>query len=134
MTSAVARARWLATALPSFRLTGSGPVAFGSFTFTKDPTNFNDPSTYPAPTRYTIPLGDTSYSIMNPTYGVFFQDNWTINAKLTLNVGVRYDLETGTSNTDVPSPIQPGTRPLDKNKEYAGNVSPLHVWEMAAKK
>lgn len=93
--------------------------AFGSFTFTKDPTNFNDPSTYPAPTRYTIPLGDTSYSIMNPTYGVFVQDNWTVTRNLTLNLGARYDLETGTSNTDVPNPIQPGTRPLDKN-----NVSP----------
>jgi hypothetical protein len=93
--------------------------AFGSFTFTKDATNFNDPSTYPAPSRYTIPLGDTSYTIMNPTYGAFVQDNWTVTARLTLNLGVRYDLETGTSNTDVPSPIQPGIRPLDKN-----NVSP----------
>jgi len=93
--------------------------AFGEFTFTSDPTNFNDPSTYPAPSRYTIPLGDTSYSIMNPTYGLFVQDNWTLNRKLTVNLGLRYDLETGTSNTDVPSPIQPGVRPLDKN-----NVAP----------
>ena len=93
--------------------------AFGQFTFTKDPPNINDPSTYPAPSRYTIPLGDTSYTIMNPTYGVFYQDNWTISSKLTVNVGIRYDLETGTSNTDVPSPIQPGERPLDTN-----NISP----------
>ena len=93
--------------------------AFGSFTFARDPLNFNDPGTYPPPTRYTIPLGDTSYSILNPTYGAFFQDNWTVVPRLTLNVGVRYDVETGTSNTDVPSPIQPGVRPLDKN-----NVSP----------
>jgi Carboxypeptidase regulatory-like domain/TonB dependent receptor len=92
---------------------------FGQFTFTGDPANFNDPSTYPAPTRYVTQLGDTSYSIMNPTYGAFFQDNWTLNAKLTLNLGIRYDLETGTSNTDVPSPIQPGARPLDKD-----NVAP----------
>ena len=93
--------------------------AYGSFTFTKDPANFNDPKTYPNPTQYTIPLGDTSYTIMNPTYGMFFQDNWTVTHSLTLNLGIRYDLETGTSNTDVPSPIQPGIRPLDKN-----NVSP----------
>ena len=89
--------------------------AFGQFTFTKDPVNFNDPSTYPAPTRYTIPLGDTSYTIMNPTYGAFYQDNWTISRNLTLNLGIRYDIETGTNNTDVPSPIQPGERPLDAN-------------------
>src|SRR5262249_26241055 len=52
-------------------------------------------------------------------YGAFFQDNWTVTPKLTLNIGLRYDIETGTSNTDVPSPIQPGIRPLDKN-----NISP----------
>ena len=74
--------------------------AFGQFTFTSDPANFNDPATYPAPTRYMTPLGDTSYKIMNPTYGAFFQDNWTLNRKLTLNLGLRYDLETGTSNTE----------------------------------
>jgi hypothetical protein len=89
--------------------------AFGQFSFSKDPTNFNDPSTYPKPTTYTIPLGDTSYTIMNPTYGAFFQDNWALSHKLSMNVGLRYDIETGTSNTDVPSPIQPGTRPLDRN-------------------
>jgi hypothetical protein len=93
--------------------------AFGQFTFTSDPADFNDPSTYPKPTRYSIPLGDTSDEIMNPTYGAFFQDNWALNHKLTVNLGLRYDIETGTSNTDVQSPIQPGPRPLDRN-----NVSP----------
>jgi hypothetical protein len=92
---------------------------FGQFTFTADPSNINDPSTYPAPSRYVTQLGDTSYSIMNPTYGAFFQDNWTFNRNLTFNLGVRYDIETGTSNTDVPSPIQPGVRPLDRD-----NVAP----------
>ena len=52
---------------------------------------------------------------MNPTYGAFMQDNWALTSKLTVNLGLRYDIETGTSNTDVPSPIQPGSRPLDKN-------------------
>jgi hypothetical protein len=93
--------------------------AFGSFMFAKDPTDFNDPSTYPAPTRYTIPLGDTSYTIMNPTYGMFYQDNWTLSKKITVNLGIRYDLETGTTNADLQSPIQPGHRPLDKN-----NIAP----------
>ena len=47
---------------------------------------------------------------MNPTYGAFFQDNWTLSKSFTINLGIRYDVETGTSNTDVPSPIQPGAR------------------------
>jgi hypothetical protein len=93
--------------------------AYGSFTFAQDPTDFNNPATYPRPIRYTIPLGDTSYEIVNPTYGLFFQDNWTVNARLTLNLGIRYDLETGTTNSDIESPIQPGERPMDTD-----NVSP----------
>lgn len=93
--------------------------AFGQFTFSSDPQDFNDPSTYPAPIRYTIPLGDTSYEIVNPTYGAFFQDNWTLNSHVTLNLGFRYDVETGTTNSDVQSPIQPGDRPMDTN-----NISP----------
>jgi outer membrane receptor protein involved in Fe transport len=93
--------------------------AFGQFVFASDPRDFNDPSTYPAPTRYVIPLGDTSYSITNPTYGGFFQDDWALTSRLTLNLGLRYDLETGTTNSDVQSPIQPGDRPMDRN-----NISP----------
>ena len=34
---------------------------FGAFNFSRDPADFNDPATYPAPTSYSIPLGDTSY-------------------------------------------------------------------------
>ena len=56
---------------------------------------------------------------MNPTYGAFFQDNWALSRKLTLNLGLRYDLETGTTNTDMPSPIQPGERPTDTD-----NIAP----------
>jgi hypothetical protein len=93
--------------------------AYGSFTFAQDPTDFNNPATYPKPTRYQIPLGDTSYNIMNPTYGLFFQDNWALSRRFTLNLGIRYDLETGTTNADLQSPIQAGNRPMDTD-----NISP----------
>jgi hypothetical protein len=93
--------------------------AYGAFTFAQDPTDFNNPATYPKPTRYQIPLGDTSYNIMNPTYGLFFQDNWALSRRFTLNLGIRYDLETGTTNADIQSPIQPGERPMDTD-----NISP----------
>jgi hypothetical protein len=87
--------------------------AYGSYTFSTDPTDFNDPSTYPRPSRYTIPLGDTSYTVFNPIYAAFFQDNWTISPRITLNLGVRYDLETGTTNKDREHPAEPGTRNND---------------------
>jgi hypothetical protein len=93
--------------------------AYGSFTFAQDPADFSNPATYPRPTRYQIPLGDTSYNIMNPTYGLFFQDNWALSPRFTLNLGLRYDLETGTTNSDLQSPIQSGSRPMDTD-----NISP----------
>jgi hypothetical protein len=90
-----------------------------SYVFNRDPADFNDPRTYPRPTRYSVVLGDPSYLVTNWTYGGFFQDNWTINRRLTLNLGLRYDLETGTTNRDHPNPLQPDGRSLD-----ADNVSP----------
>ena len=90
-----------------------------SYTFSTDPGNPNDPSTYPAPTRYSVVLGDPSYEILNTTYGVFFKDDWVLSPKLTLNLGFRYDIELGTVNTDLQSPIEPGEKKGDYN-----NVAP----------
>lgn len=87
--------------------------AYGSYNFSSDPADFNDPSTYPRPTSFTIPLGDTSYKVFNPIYAAFFQDNWTVVPRLTLNLGVRYDLETGTTNKDREHPAEPGRRNND---------------------
>ena len=42
---------------------------YGQFNFSRDPTNFLDPSTYPAPTQYSTSLGDFSYNVNNPAYG-----------------------------------------------------------------
>jgi hypothetical protein len=36
--------------------------------------------------------GDWSFDIPRPTYAVWLNDNWTLNNRLTLNLGVRYDL------------------------------------------
>lgn len=36
--------------------------------------------------------GDWSFDIPRPTYAVWLADNWTVNNRLTLNLGVRYDL------------------------------------------
>ncbi|MGQ0733643.1 MAG: TonB-dependent receptor [Acidobacteriota bacterium] len=85
------------------------------FTFATDPRDPNDPSTYPAPTRYAVVLGDPSYIINNPTYAAFVKDDWALSSKLTLNLGVRYDVETGTVNKDLQNPIEPGKKKGDYN-------------------
>ena len=90
-----------------------------SYTFSADPRDPNDPSTYPAPTRFSIVLGDPSYHILNNTYGAFFKDDWVVSPKLTLNLGFRYDVELGTVNTDLQNPIEPGKKQGDYN-----NIAP----------
>ena len=90
-----------------------------SYTFSTDPRDPNDPSTYPAPTRYSVVLGDPSYKILNTTYGAFFKDDWVLSPKLTLNLGFRYDVEMGTVNTDLQNPIEPGEKRGDYN-----NIAP----------
>ena len=50
---------------------------------------------YPPPTQYSTSLGDFSYTVTNPIYAGFVQDNWTVSSKLTLNLGLRYDIGTG---------------------------------------
>ncbi|MGH9773958.1 MAG: TonB-dependent receptor domain-containing protein [Candidatus Acidiferrales bacterium] len=38
-------------------------------------------------------VGAASAPFNNPTLGVFLQDSWRLNSRLTLNYGVRYDIE-----------------------------------------
>jgi hypothetical protein len=90
-----------------------------SYTFSTDPRDPNDPSTYPAPTRYSVVLGDPSYKILNTTYAGFFKDDWRLSSKFTMNLGFRYDVEIGTVNTDLQNPIEPGEKRGDYN-----NVAP----------
>ncbi|MGB7218879.1 MAG: TonB-dependent receptor [Vicinamibacterales bacterium] len=42
-----------------------------------------------------IPGGISAVNLKNKQYGFYFQDDWRVNDRLTLNLGVRYDLVTG---------------------------------------
>jgi hypothetical protein len=98
--------------LPNYR--GELPrISYGVFNFDRNPTNFSDMSTWPAPTRYTTTLGDFSYDVDNPIYGFFVQDDWTIARRFTLNLGVRYDVEPKVTNKDLPDPLDEGPRRID---------------------
>ena len=56
-------------------------------------------------------MGDFHYNYVNPAYGAYFQDDWTPARRLTLNLGIRYDLEPSVTNPgyEVPA-VEPGTR------------------------
>ena len=57
-------------------------------------------SGFPIPTRYTQTLGNYFYDAPNDIYAAFFQDDWTVHPRLTLNLGMRYDLEIGSLGHD----------------------------------
>lgn len=89
--------------------------SYGQFNFSRDPTNFLDPSTYPAPTQYSTSLGDFSYNVNNPAYGAYAQDDWTIRPRLTLNLGLRYDLEPRVGNPGLEQQqVEPGSRKTER--------------------
>jgi hypothetical protein len=53
--------------------------------------NAADPRTYPD--RFSIRTGAFEELIKNHTYEFFAQDKWHLKPNITLNIGVRYDLE-----------------------------------------
>src|SRR5262249_47486702 len=72
---------------------------FGSWTFPKDTVyNAADASTYP--TQYTESL-PTYANIPTKTFAAYLQDDWRLRPSLTLNLGVRYDLQVGSFKEDI---------------------------------
>jgi hypothetical protein len=58
-----------------------------------------DTSQFPIPARYNVGLGDFQTKAPNDIYALYLQDDWTIG-RLTLNLGLRYDLEVGSLAND----------------------------------
>jgi len=65
---------------------------------------WNDPSTWniaalgPYVTSYTQGFGNYLYSLPTNALGWWFQDDWKVSPKLTLNLGLRYDNDLGIFN------------------------------------
>ena len=83
-----------------FTLNYGGVYTFGSL----DAGSFGFPSAFPSfnavqsyglgiPTTYFQGIGNSNRPTTDKSLGVFAQDSWKITRKLTLNYGVRYDIE-----------------------------------------
>ena len=58
----------------------------------------------PIALQYTQAFGNQNYNVKEALYGVFVQDNWSVRPNLTLNLGMRLDGQTFTSNYALVSP------------------------------
>ena len=87
---------------------------------------WNDISTWnlnalaPITRSYTLGVGKMDANAVTKSVSTWFQDDWQIGSKLTLNLGVRYDLTAGTYAEDVAiEPFLPSGRRHDTD-----NVGP----------
>jgi outer membrane receptor protein involved in Fe transport len=104
-----------------FTLNYGGVYTFGSV----DAGPFGFPSAFPSfnavqsyglgiPTTFFQGIGNTNQPSTDTSLGVFAQDSWKISRKLTLNYGVRYDIEW--------APIFPPATPLNAAANQALGV------------
>ncbi|MGH7541644.1 MAG: TonB-dependent receptor [Gemmatimonadota bacterium] len=49
-------------------------------------------------------VGDPEFTTDNLAFGIYAQDDWSLNDRLTLNLGVRWDVETNAKNNDFVTP------------------------------
>jgi hypothetical protein len=89
----------------------------GQFTFSASDADFNpaNPRTYPDRLQVRVP-SPSDYIVTGTYYGVFVQDKWKINNRLTASLGVRWDSEIlPIEEKDNPKFSDPDDYPRDLN-------------------
>ncbi len=115
----------------------------GTWSFLTDSVfNINNPASYPS--SYTLNLGTGIDNAARWNPGAFFQDSWQVRPSLTLNLGVRYDIDftTTVGNNFVNSynanilACCGGAPPLQETKPDYHDVAPRagFVWAPTADK
>lgn len=95
----------------------------GNWTFPKDaPYNANDPSTFPTQFTHSQP---TYADIPVQHFSAYVQDDWEVRRSLTLNIGLRYDVQLGVFNEDLPGLLAKIEDKLGRGGSYPIEV-PFH--------
>lgn len=81
--------------------------AFGLFLYVTD--------TRALPLAYAYGVGSTDVTTSTDIYGAYLEDQWHPTAKLVVNGGLRYDLDTNGNNSGFTHPLVPKARPEDRN-------------------
>jgi hypothetical protein len=127
--------RWGVDELRTPRNTDAAATPFGVWTFNKDfqPTatspvfdpqnpNFNWASLGSAvPTKFTTNFPQINWQDQNLMQGFYFEDEWKLRSNLTLNLGLRYDLETGVWRNSLNASMYPQALPYVKFGSH-GNI------------
>ncbi|HEY3571194.1 MAG TPA: TonB-dependent receptor [Thermoanaerobaculia bacterium] len=71
------------------------------YNFRIDPANG---LTFDQPYEAQFGFGNPDLSANNQEYGIYAQDTWTVNPRLTINLGLRYDYETNQLDEDYVTP------------------------------
>lgn len=88
-------------------------------------------------TRQVQPAYDSWY------HAIYLQDDWRVNSRLTLNAGLRYDIETGYAerynrwadiDLGVANPLSSATLPFTGGARYLGSDFPNRTWRTAYNK
>ena len=90
-----------------------------------DPTTWNLAALSPITSQYVQAFGPNYILDPEQIFGVWAQDNWSITHRLTLNLGLRYDVDLGVlkPSVSVPPFLVPGS-PGHSNSNDFGDLGP----------
>ena len=95
----------------------------GNWTFPSDSLfNPNAPSTFPTQFTHSLP---TYADIPVHHFSAYIQDDWRVARKVTLNLGFRYDVQTGVFNEDLPGLLGKIQDKLGRDGSYPLEI-PFH--------
>jgi hypothetical protein len=91
---------------------------------------FSSSNGFTNPVQALFGIGNGTIAQSNNEFGVFAQDDWSPTSRLTFNVGVRWDVETGMYNRDfvTPQAIRDSLSMPEYQSQFYVNVDPARYF------